>query len=157
MVASNSMTCQPGWNAAVAQACLTDGEEAARAVAADVEVVHIYAATKAAVAYWARRASARPEWGGAGLRINAVAPGFIATPMGEQMLADPVLGQFVEAYPSALGRPGRPDEVAEAISFLLSAQASLMTGSVVYVDGGTDALLTPVSPPGMGVEAISAG
>jgi hypothetical protein len=87
--------------------------------------------------------------------MNAVAPGLIETPMSAAMKADPKLGVFVKAYPSALGRGGRPDEIAELIAFLLSPAASLLVGSVVYADGGTDALLNPVAPVGKDVPRIA--
>ena len=85
----------------------------------------VYPASKAALAWWARREGVKPEWIGAGVRMNSVAPGKIATPMVDQLLADPVFGPLSEAYPSAIGRDGRAEEVAAAIAFLLSDEASL--------------------------------
>lgn len=154
-LSSNSVTAQPGWASDVASACLKGDETAACAVAKASEPVHVYPATKAAVAYWARREGVKAEWGGAGIRLNAVAPGLIETPMSDQMKADPKLGAFVKAYPTALGRGGRPEEVAEVVAFLLSPAASLLIGTVVYADGGTDAMLKPISPVGTDVPKIA--
>ena len=153
-LASNSITGQPGWNAEVAALCLREDEEAARAAAARVEAVMVYPATKGALAWFARREGVKPEWIGAGIRMNSVAPGKIATPMTEQLAHDPVFGPLSEAYPSAVNRSGRPEEIAGPICFLLSDAASLMVGSVVYVDGGTDAILHPIAPEGWDVGPI---
>ena len=145
----------PGWEAAVTSACLRGDELAARTAAAAVDSVLVYPATKAALAYWARREAVKPEWAGAGVRLNAVAPGLIATPMTDQLRADPHLGAFADLYPTALGRPGRPEEVAGPICFLLSDAASLMVGTVLYVDGGTDAIMHPLAPEGLSVGPIA--
>ncbi|MEO5652130.1 MAG: SDR family oxidoreductase [Marmoricola sp.] len=157
LVSSNSVTAQPGWNSAVTAACLAGDEARARELAAEDEAVAVYPATKAALAYWARREGIKPEWAAAGVRVNAVAPGMIATPMTEQLRRDPRLGVFADSYPSALNRPGRAEEVAAVVAFLLSPDSSLLVGSVVFADGGTDALLHPLRPEGMNVPKIALG
>ncbi|MCW2752901.1 MAG: hsdA 2 [Marmoricola sp.] len=147
LIASNSVTCQPGWTSdGVVEACLADDEETARALAAEHEAVMMYPVSKFALASWARREAVLPAWGGAGIRINAIAPGLIATPMTDALRKDPVFGPFADVYPNALGRPGEPEEVAALIAFLLSTEASLLVGTMILADGGTDAILNTAPP-----------
>ena len=63
LLASNSITGQPGWDAGLAKTCLADDEAAARDAVAGLEAVMVYPATKAALARWARSGRGRPGLG----------------------------------------------------------------------------------------------
>lgn len=78
------------------------------------------------------------ELGAHGVRVNAVAPGMIRTPMTDVMFQDPAGAEAIRAV-HPIGREGRPEEVAEAILFLASDAASFITGVVLPVDGGYSA------------------
>jgi meso-butanediol dehydrogenase/(S,S)-butanediol dehydrogenase/diacetyl reductase len=78
------------------------------------------------------------EVGELGIRVNAVAPGMIRTPMTEVMFQDPEGERRIRAV-HPIGRAGRPEEVAAAILFLASDAASFVTGAILPVDGGYSA------------------
>jgi NAD(P)-dependent dehydrogenase (short-subunit alcohol dehydrogenase family) len=78
------------------------------------------------------------EWATHGIRVNAVAPGTINTERVQRLPEEPGGREYLEAIKAAhpMGRLGEPSEVAEAIVFLASDQASFITGVVLPVDGG---------------------
>ncbi|TGD85595.1 SDR family oxidoreductase [Mycolicibacterium sp. CH28] len=75
------------------------------------------------------------ELGPRGIRVNAVAPGFVHTPLTEGAALVPgVVDEYVEN--TALGRPGTPEDIAEAVAFLCSPQSSWLTGEILDLNGG---------------------
>ncbi|MDO5740509.1 MAG: SDR family oxidoreductase [Ornithinimicrobium sp.] len=104
----------------------------------------VYAATKAGVMQLVRTWSA--ELGPAGVRINAVAPGVVETPLTQQIRDDDAWGRAY-AEKSALARWARPAEMVGAVCWLASDAASFVTGSQVMVDGGWTAIDGRFTPP----------
>jgi NAD(P)-dependent dehydrogenase (short-subunit alcohol dehydrogenase family) len=92
-----------------------------------------YNASKAAVHHLTKSLAA--EWGARGVRVNAVAPTYIATPLNAFVKNSPKMyDAWIGGTP--MGRMGEVEEIASVVLFLASDAASLMTGSVVLVDGG---------------------
>jgi NAD(P)-dependent dehydrogenase (short-subunit alcohol dehydrogenase family) len=102
-----------------------------------------YSGSKQAVARWVRRSA--PEWARSGIAVNAVAPGYIETPMTQAVAKSPEyadsIRQFLQSIP--LQRAGQPQDIADLVSFLLSDNATFIAGSVLFCDGGHDALFRP--------------
>jgi len=92
-----------------------------------------YNASKAAVHHLTKSLAA--EWGARGVRVNAVAPTYIATPLNAFVKSNPAMyDAWIGGTP--MGRLGEVEEVASVVLFLASDAASLMTGSIVLADGG---------------------
>lgn len=139
-VASNSTTTAPGVALDVAELCLADDEAAARNAATD-NGLGAYPASKLALSRWVRRHATTEGWIGAGIRLNAIAPGFIDTPLTEGMWS--FVSSLGEVYPMPSGRAGRAEEVAGLLTYLLGPDGRFFCGSVITMDGGTDAALRP--------------
>jgi len=145
MISSNSTTMTPGLPTSEAMEYLESDEAAMIERYADPRAFLAYPAGKLAIAYWVRRNAA--AWMAGGVRLNAVAPGVIDTGMTRPLLDMPGVKESLDAIPIPRGRWGRPDEIASAIRFLLSDASSYVVGQILFVDGGTDALLQPTAHP----------
>jgi gluconate 5-dehydrogenase len=97
-----------------------------------------YTATKGAVANLTKGMAA--DWAGHGLNCNAIAPGYMRTPLNEALWSDPAFNEWLERRTPA-GRWGAPEELVGACVFLASDAASFVNGHVLYVDGGLTAAL----------------
>ena len=124
-------------------AAMLAGDEAGAGAQADaMGMTHAaYASSKYAITVYARRKAV--EWGVRGIRVNVIAPGAVETPLFQASLEDPRYGEATRKFISPLGRNSSPDEIASVAAFLQSEQASFVNGTVVFVDGGMDAMLRP--------------
>jgi NAD(P)-dependent dehydrogenase (short-subunit alcohol dehydrogenase family) len=139
-VASVSATSGPWRGRPVEAACLAGDESLACRLADTAENPYVgYGCSKRALAVRVRRLAR--EWGAAGVRLNAVAPGPVDTALHRAALDDPVLGPRTRAFVPPLGATAEPVEIASVIRFLLSPAASFVHGSVLFADGGCDAAM----------------
>lgn len=92
-----------------------------------------YVAAKHGVVGLARHGALR--WAKGGIRVNAVCPGVIETPMTEAVANNPEIRKIMEAM-TPMGRMGQPEEIANAVLWLCSDQASFVTGHPLVIDGG---------------------
>ena len=95
-----------------------------------------YTATKHGVVGLTRHGALR--WAKAGIRVNAVCPGVIETPMTAPLTADPEMRKILDGL-TPMGRMGQAEEIASAVLWLCSDQASFVTGHPLVVDGGATA------------------
>ncbi len=96
-----------------------------------------YSAAKGGIIALTQQAAV--DYGGRNIRVNAIAPGTIMTPMNEKIFAeaedpDELIGTWNSWH--ALGRFGQPEEVADLVVFLASDESSFMTGDIIKIDGG---------------------
>jgi NAD(P)-dependent dehydrogenase (short-subunit alcohol dehydrogenase family) len=141
MIASNS-AAMVGHDDYV-ELMLSDQETAACDLIENKDGHSAYAGSKHALSCWLRRNA--PDYARQGVRLNAVAPGIINTPLSDKVLADKDLGQVMKDFGDSvpLGAIGKPEQIADVVCFMLSSKASFMAGSIVFVDGGHDAMLRP--------------
>ena len=106
----------------------------------------VYSMTKAGILQLAKTAAT--EWATQGVRVNAVGPGVIETPLTAPIKSNP---DWYNAYAmkNPMNRWGKPDEMAGPTIFLLSDAASYVTGTIIYADGGWLAADGRFTPPGM--------
>ena len=136
-ISSNSTTTTPGLPADLVDMLLGNDEAAALAATSRAPGLFAYPASKLALARWVRHHAPQADWIGAGIRLNAIAPGVIETPMTKDDLE--FIFSIPDVFPVPIGRPGRPEEIASLLTYLLSPDAGFFCGSVVFADGGTDA------------------
>ncbi len=142
VVASNSSTTVPAVPRRTVRALLAhDADTAVRSVRllGPAAPTMMYAASKIAVSRWVRRHAVLPEWVGSGVRLNALAPGAVMTPLLKEQLSTPRQAKAVRSFPVPVGGFGDVRHMADWMCFMLSDSADFLCGSVVFVDGGTDA------------------
>jgi len=144
VVSSNSASL-PGYNKVFLEALANNNEEEALSTISALDGQTAYGGSKYALAVWMRRQA--PLYMKEGVRMNAVAPGITGTAMTDGVFKDQKWGQAIKQFSemTPYGQMATPVMIAKAILFLLDPSAEFICGSVLFVDGGTDALLRPES------------
>ncbi len=132
----------PG-NDTVVERCLA-GDEPGALAAMESAPASSYSTSKQALARWVRRAAISPQWAGSGILLNGIGPGVVETPMTTPMLQMPDMVKLIgQSNPIAVQGYSKPAEIAELIDFLLGMENHYLCGQIIYIDGGTDAILRP--------------
>jgi NAD(P)-dependent dehydrogenase (short-subunit alcohol dehydrogenase family) len=141
-ICSNSAQLVPDAGASPLVTAFLAGDEAeARRLARDeIPGQLVYMMSKNAVGQAVRRRAL--AWGEAGVRLNAVAPGPVVTPLLQSALETPD-GAAIRAFKVPIGRMGEPDEIAGVVRYLLGPETGFVHGAIWYVDGGADAFVRP--------------
>ncbi|GAA2032579.1 SDR family oxidoreductase [Agromyces tropicus] len=147
-VATASMASLYPPDDALLEAFLAGDEPAALARAAELEAGApeqanlIYGTSKRALARWIRRSATTADWAGAGIPLNAIAPGVVETPMTEAYTSTPEAREAIlEMVPMPLNGIFRPRDVAYLLAWLTSEENAHLCGQVVFIDGGSDAII----------------
>ncbi len=150
-ISSNSMSVVPIIKDLL-ELYMTGDEAAARELArehaarGDAQETEVYATSKFAFAYWMRAQAIKGEWMGSGITLNGIAPGVIDTPMNSKEHQQAVMA-LGDVYPVPAGRPGTAQEIAALVGFLLSEGASYVSGTIINIDGGTEAAVRGADSP----------
>ncbi|MCP2267173.1 SDR family oxidoreductase [Promicromonospora thailandica] len=144
--ATSSMASLLPTDAELVDRCLAGDEPGAldRAVKLVQAQEHglIYSSSKAALCRWLRRTAPGAQWAGAGIPLNAVAPGVVETPMVAGMIGTEIQrAAMAAAVPMPLNGFMRPEVPAHLISWLVGEKNTHLCGQVVFVDGGADAII----------------
>ena len=141
LISSNSAPMDT--NQDYVQALLAGDESSACNIAEAMEAQPVYSGSKQALTRWMRHNT--QSYAAQGIRLNAIGPGYTRTPLSAAVENDPTYGeaikQFIDSIP--VGRPGLPQDMADAASFLLGEKAGFICGAMLFVDGGHDAMLRP--------------
>ena len=102
----------------------------------------IYGTTKRALARWIRRHAATPDWAGAGIALNAIAPGVVRTPMVAGLIeTEEQRTALAGMVPMPLNGFFDPEDVAKLIAWLVSEENAHLCGQVIFIDGGSDVVM----------------
>ncbi|MDT0166236.1 SDR family oxidoreductase [Actinotalea sp. AC32] len=143
---TSSMSSLLPHDALLVELCLAGDEPAAVARAEHLLATGqgrvIYGSTKRAVARWVRRAAPTAQWAGAGIPLNAVAPGIVETPMTADWISTPEKREKLQGQvPMPLHGFATPEVPARLLAWITSEENTHLCGQVVFVDGGADVVL----------------
>jgi len=123
------------------EACLAGDEEGAVEAIRGRSGNDAYCVAKRALALKVR--AGVMDWGEAGIRLNALAPGTTDTPMLEEIYRTEGIGEAVRSMPIPIGRSASAEDLASVVCFLLGPDARFVHGAVIHADGGSGALVRP--------------
>ncbi|MBU8865628.1 SDR family oxidoreductase [Paenarthrobacter aromaticivorans] len=143
----SSVSCIHPNHPQLVDALVADDEGAALKIASNMALDEgsanlVYQSTKRAISLWLRREAPTAVWAGAGIPLNAVAPGLVTTPMTAELLGTADGASMMNAIvPTPLNGHQSPESIADLLIWLTSEQNSHMCGQTLYCDGGAEVVL----------------